>query len=202
MIKNIIFDVGQVLLRQKNIHIDVYLSRIFGTSLKEANQFCSQYRRDLVIGYMNSRNLLNKYKAVTNNSKSIDQLINEYRNKYLADYIGVNQRLIDLVDRLKEKYSLYIFTNTIDVHDQEAVKLHIYEHFLYVFKSYVNHICKPEVKSYLYIVNKIKAQPQECLFIDNSVENIQGAEKAGLKGIVYRNIPQLKSELKNFGVKI
>jgi len=202
MIKNIIFDLGQVLLRQKNTDIDVYLSRIFGTSLKEASQFYSRYRRNLVIGYMSSKDLLGKYKAITNNSETIDQLLNAYRNDYLADRIGVNQGLIDLADRLKEKYSLYILTNTIEIHDQEALKLHIYEHFLHVFKSYVNHIYKPEVESYLYVVNKIKAQPQECLLIDNSVENIQGAEKAGLKGIVYRSIPQLKVELKSFGVKI
>jgi len=138
---------------------------------------------------MSSKDLLGKYKAITNNSETIDQLLNAYRNDYLAD-------------RLKEKYSLYILTNTIEIHDQEALKLHIYEHFLHVFKSYVNHIYKPEVESYLYVVNKIKAQPQECLLIDNSVENIQGAEKAGLKGIVYRSIPQLKVELKSFGVKI
>ena len=201
MIKNLFFDLGQVLLLQNNIEVDVYLSRIFKTSLKSSTEFYSKYRRDLVIGNISSKELLEKYKTLTGDVRSVEKLLLHYCNSYLKDFIGVNNDLLKRVDRLKKTYGVYIFTNTIDCHDDEAKKLGIYNHFAHVFKSYTDHIFKPEKESYLYCLNKINALPAECIFIDDLSINIKGAESAGLKGILYQNNTSLMNDLLKLGVK-
>jgi len=202
MIKNLIFDLGQVLLLQERIEMYVYLAKIFSIPKEEALEFYFQYKRDLVTGRISSQDMLQVLSTKFKTHKSINQLMDEYRALYLDDYKGVNTELLNYVDKLKEKYSLYIFTNTVDVHDEEAQKLPIYKHFLRVFKSYTDHIIKPEVQSYQYVVNKIQAKPEECLFIDDLEENVEGAIKAGLMGLVYINFERLKKDFKDIGVEV
>ena len=43
-------------------------------------------------------------------------------------------------------------------------------------------------------------KPNECLFIDDKPENIAGAERAGLHGVVFTNTDQLREALKNEGI--
>ena len=44
------------------------------------------------------------------------------------------------------------------------------------------------------------AKPQECLFIDDLIENIQAAELVGIKGIHFKSSRQLKNELLRIGI--
>lgn len=196
MIKNIFFDLGGVLLLQHEIKIGQYLSKIFGTELDHAESFYALHKRDLVIGNISSMDLIRKYIGEVHDSRSPVQLINLYRECYLKDVIGPNKDLYSWIDQLKNKYTLYMFTNTIDIHDEEAKKWGIFDQFTHVFKSYVDHIYKPEVASYDYCVNWIRSSPAECVFIDDAPENIAGAISAGLHGIVFKNNSQLKADLK------
>ena len=49
---------------------------------------------------------------------------------------------------------------------------------------------------------EIDAKPEECVFIDDRVENIEGARKLGIHGIVFENKEQLKKDLEKLGVKV
>lgn len=44
---------------------------------------------------------------------------------------------------------------------------------------------KPDRKIFEYTLQVIKARPEEVLFIDDKIENIQGARQAGWKGTVF-----------------
>ena len=45
--------------------------------------------------------------------------------------------------------------------------------------------------------------PSECLFIDDSAPNIEGAERTGMPGIVFHgDADELRGEMKAFGVKV
>jgi len=44
--------------------------------------------------------------------------------------------------------------------------------------------------------------PQETVFIDDTLENIKGAEEVGIKGILYRSPEEVKKSLQELGVDI
>lgn len=56
-------------------------------------------------------------------------------------------------------------------------------------------IVKPALAIYLHAVEALGVKPEEALFIDNLPRNVEGAEEAGLHGIVFKDIEQLGREI-------
>lgn len=202
MIKNIIFDLGGVLLLQNPIRGEVYLSNIFNVSLDEVKMFYENKRRDYVTGKISSVELLSEFKKISRSPIPVNRLLDEFKNEYIKDIIRINYELIELVDSLKKDFRVYIFSNTVDIHDRVVQKTAVYSHFERVFKSYTDHIFKPEPESYKYVINKIAAKPEECVFIDDLKTNVEGAQAVGMQGIRYENNHKLIEDLNKIGVAI
>ncbi len=56
-------------------------------------------------------------------------------------------------------------------------------------------ICKPDPAVYLKGVRDLGLKPEECLFVDDSMVNIKGAQEAGLKTIHYTAYDQFLEEM-------
>lgn len=54
----------------------------------------------------------------------------------------------------------------------------------YVISSHVN-LVKPGKEIYQHLLSKYSLEPSECVFIDDREENINGARSVGMKGIVF-----------------
>lgn len=202
MIKNIIFDLGNVILEQKTVNADFYFAEILNISNKNAKEFYKNYRKKAVSGLISFYELTKLFKEKFNSSKSIDEIINRYKKLYINDVYRVNQELIDLIKQLRNKYATYIMTNTLEPHYDHWKTFNLESYFNKIFRSDVDHFIKPEQKAYLFILKKIKAKPEECVFIDDLEGNVTGAIKSGLKGILYKNIKLLKKDMDKINVKI
>jgi FMN phosphatase YigB (HAD superfamily) len=42
--------------------------------------------------------------------------------------------------------------------------------------------------------------PEECVFIDDRQENLSGAEKVGIRGVLMKDAPQLRRDLQALGI--
>ena len=49
------------------------------------------------------------------------------------------------------------------------------------------HMIKPDIRICQYLLEKYGLQPQECLFIDDREENVEGARTAGMEAVVFQN---------------
>ncbi len=49
------------------------------------------------------------------------------------------------------------------------------------------HIIKPEIGIYEYILDKYGLKADECLFIDDREENVRGAEAVGMNAVLFEN---------------
>lgn len=80
-----------------------------------------------------------------------------------------------------------------------------YPEFAEAFRFYVDgfedsisgevHMLKPNPDIYEYFLERYSLKPEECVFIDDCVENIVGAALVGIKGIVFEDAGQLSAEL-------
>ena len=62
---------------------------------------------------------------------------------------------------------------------------------------------KPEPEIYRLLYKKYGLIPEECVFIDDSAANIEGAERTGMPGIVFHgDAAELREKLRGFGVKL
>lgn len=62
---------------------------------------------------------------------------------------------------------------------------------------------KPQREIYQLLLDTYGLQAEECLFIDDSPLNVEGACCAGIRGIVFDgDLPRLRRELREAGVMV
>ena len=49
------------------------------------------------------------------------------------------------------------------------------------------HCIKPSAKIYQYLLERYDLIPEECLFIDDRLENVSGAIEVGMQGYQFKN---------------
>lgn len=54
---------------------------------------------------------------------------------------------------------------------------------------------KPDPEVYMKTAEQLMVSPEACVFIDDLSGYVEAAEKVGMKGIVYQNLSQLKTDL-------
>ncbi|MFC1629727.1 HAD family hydrolase [Patescibacteria group bacterium] len=203
MIKNIIFDFGGVILKHKASHNEESLAEVFSISVERARDLFNKnhYMDDIIAGKSDSRQFISQLKEELNNQADVDELLQQWKELYKKEADELNIELLEFIDSLKEKYKVYLFTNTIDIHDSYNSTRGVYEKFNQVFKSFEEGFRKPEKESYQNVLGKISAEPEECVFIDDLEENVEAAISLGLKGIVFKNLDQLKKDLAELDIE-
>ncbi len=102
----------------------------------------------------------------------------------------------DLVLRLKQYYKVVLLSNfPKEWFDYVNTKYNLNNLFDMCLISGYTGIRKPDADAYLQITKPFTAEPNECLVIDDKERNISGAEKIGMKGIIFTDIIQLKRDL-------
>lgn len=70
-----------------------------------------------------------------------------------------------------------------------------------IFSYQVKQI-KPNPDIFQSLFEKFSLQPQECVFLDDLPANIEGAKNVGMHGIVFTGLEDALTELKKLGVEI
>jgi len=126
------------------------------------------------------------------------EYIKAYYGRWTEMLGGPIQDTVDLFKQLKEsgKYKLYALTNWSA--ELFPIALAQYE-FLHWFDGRVvsgeEKMRKPYPEFYQILLDRFLIQPEEALFIDDNLRNIQAAEAIGIKSIHFQSPQQLKMEL-------
>lgn len=195
MIKNIIFDLGNVLLDFKP---DIYLENLgYQNQLKEKLKsavFKSEEWLLLDRGTIAQKEAVEKWKQRNPNlKKEIKNMISEWEKM-----LTIKQDSLEILKSLAAKnYNLYILSN---FHQKAFTYVtDKYDFFNYfdgqVISAEVNMI-KPEAEIYTHLLNKFNLKAEETLFIDDSKKNIKAALKQGMRVIHFKDAVSLKKELK------
>jgi putative hydrolase of the HAD superfamily len=110
---------------------------------------------------------------------------------------------LQILRQLKQHFRLYLLSNTNALHMQyfynyleQKYSVEEWQNtFDHIFYSHEIALRKPDLSCYKYVCDTIGFAPEQCIFIDDSIINIRGAENAGLK-ICHADTP-LNSDLAN-----
>ncbi len=162
-IKAILFDFMGVLLFKRSDYIpDPLVDEIDNIIGKDIDD-------DLFVRETCSRFGLNKKKF----SNILDRIINKYEPY---------QPLWNLLPELHKTYKLAIVNNGTSLTlPKFKEKLDIDSKFDLFISSAFAGIKKPDPEIYLLAAQKLGIKPHECLFMDDSYENIKGARSVGMK---------------------
>ncbi len=186
-VKNIIFDLGGVLLHIDYERVQREFENIgvcnFQELYTQANQ--SKLFDELECGQISNEEFLDelaKYLPSFVDSKKLAEVWNSMLG-------AMPKERLDLVYRLKGKYRTFLLSNTNAIHIQafeDIIGSSIgMEHFNGAFeKTYYSSdigMRKPDEEVFKKVCAWNNLKPEETLFIDDSEQHVIGAQKAGLQ---------------------
>lgn len=112
---------------------------------------------------------------------------------------------LEFVRRLAraKRYSIAMINNeAAEINAYRIEQFALRDIFAAFFSSCYVGIRKPDAAIYEMALKVLQRSADESIFVDDRAENIEGARKAGLNTIQFKNVTQLEGDLNNFGVRI
>lgn len=187
-ISSIIFDLGGVIMDIDVKHTLEAFSRLGIKNIHEmfGHGFAASFFSDHEAGRISDEEFLGEIKKLLSGEVSDDAVIDAW-NALLLQF---PPERIELLRSLKSKYRLFLFSNTNAIH---------YDRFSVIFresfgsgledlfeKAYYSHSLghrKPDRGGFDRIILENGLDPKKTLFVDDALINVEGAIKAGLKGL-------------------
>ena len=187
MIKNIIFDIGNVIL---NFNINEVLPKF--TTNKEEQKFIleniinsPEWLGNALIdtGYISREDAIEIVKDRTNHCN--DKLIVDFWKNY-NDFAQVDERVLSLIRKLKDNnYKIYLLSNINPYTFEFVNKSDLFNLVDGYVLSYKEHKVKPYKAIYNVLLERYKLLPKECIFIDDNEKNIA---TGNLMGIISKKV--------------
>ena len=202
MIKNIVFDVGNVIWKGNSKSIANYIKIDNEEDIAKVSTFFEGFRMmDLDEETVEEHYEKWKDNNKIDNDKYKDQLVNYYKNREF------NSGIINLINKLKENnYKVYVLSNNNKSAINYLKKCEEVKNIDGWVVSYEYKLVKPDEEFFKVLFNKFNLNPEECFFVDDKEKNINAGNKLGMNGHVldYENngVNKLIDDLKLNGVDI
>ena len=200
MIKNIVFDIGNVLT---DYTWNKYLHS-FGFSEEVCERVAIATVKSKEWGEFD-RGVMTVEAVVDTLVQNAPELEKEIRT-FTADMSGLVEKVdyaIPWIEELKAKgYKVYYLSNFSEKAEKEcAPALDFIPYADGGILSYQDKMIKPEPEIYKCLLDRYELNPDECVFLDDVEANVEGARKQGIHGIVFTTKEAAVAELEKLGVK-
>ena len=195
-VKGIIFDFGGVLskpLLPGSIKRMCLVSGINFTGLKESYiRFRYDYDRGKISAVEYWRLILDVHHIIPD-----EQRIKKLIDADVKGWTCINKKMLSFIQKIRPNVSrLGILSNMnwdcLDFVEKNFQWLHIFDALIFSCKIGLN---KPELPIYEYCLDSIGLDPDDCLFIDDSEENIAAAAKRGMFTLHFKSFSLFTKEL-------
>ncbi|MGB8951991.1 MAG: HAD family phosphatase [Candidatus Aminicenantales bacterium] len=199
MIDTVISDLGKVIVWFDN--------RIFYKKIAGYTSFPEDRVRDIVRAHWNLIELfdIGELTSAEFHARAVQALdarigFEDFFAIY-NDVFSLNPPALELLQKLKPRCTLVLCSNT-DVMRFSFIKEKFPE--ILIFDEYVLSFevgfMKPHPQIYAEALKRARSEAQRAVFIDDMEENIQAAENAGIRGILFSSAAGLEKELRHLGL--
>lgn len=200
MIKNVIFDVGKVLVEwepliaMKKLGMDDVTAQAVASVTTDSPDWNESDRGALADDDMLAR-LIAKAPEYEREIRLFWENVGLAIYQY--DYVR------DWIRSLKEKgYGVYILSNYGSwTYAHTTKQLSFLEDVDGAVFSFQVKQIKPEPEIYQSLLNKYGLNPEECVFLDDRQENIEAAKAQKIEGIVFTSYEKAVAALKEYGIE-
>lgn len=194
MIKNIIFDLGRVLVNFEPLE---YLEKLeFDENMRNTLNkiiFKSKEWVEYDRGIYKIKDLAQKF---INNYPNLEKEINLVLKDDWVKMLKLKEDTAEFLKELKRQgFRIYILSNL----SEDAYRfISQYDFFKFIdggVYSYELKICKPDKKIYQAILNKYNLIPEESVFIDDNLDNVEAANNLKIHGIQFVTLDEVKQKI-------
>lgn len=194
MIKNIVFDIGNVLMSFDPVG---YFTEFFQDE-NRAKEICTKlFSHEAWLKYDQGIYVLSDLYKVYNEAYPNDlEDIDIVLRNWLHLLKPMHASLTFMKEMKDEGYQIYVLSN-ISEDSKEYVKANS-EVFTYAqgaVLSYEEKINKPDARIYEILLRRYGLRADETIFIDDNKANIEQANVLGIYGIQYRDNEQMKRDV-------
>ena len=193
MIKNIIFDIGRVLIE---FEWHDYVRRLFGEETAEkvtAAMWGTGYWKQLDIALLTDDEILELfYSAGPEYKKEIREAFDR-----VGECVVRRDWAIPMIDKLKAEGYRVLYLSNYSPHTMEAnIDVLNFVPFMDggIFSCDVKRI-KPDPEIFRILIRKYSLDPENCIFIDDNKDNVDTALSLGMHAIHFIDYDSAKSEL-------
>lgn len=187
-VKNIIFDLGGVIM---DIDVQETLHAFSELGLKNIHEyfghgFAASFFSDHEAGRISDEDFVGEIKKLLTEKTSNEAVIEAWN----ALLLRFPPDRIDLLRSLKEKYRLFLYSNTNAIHYRKFTEIYqqsfdgrLEDLFEKAYYSHVLRHRKPDTTGFEHIIKENGLDQKQTLFVDDALMNVEGAIKAGLKAL-------------------
>lgn len=199
MIETIIFDYGGVFGKSLSNLIYSETAKRTGSSIDVVKSEYYKLRPMIQKGKITMDEFWKVYAQKLNSNHNLVEVV---WNNTFENTIGINKKVESIVKKLKKAgYEVALCSNVMKSFANIHRRNKDYSIFEHVIISCDIGMRKPDREIYEFVLLNLAVRADVCVFIDDKIENVEGAEKSGMKGILFENAEQLREELKKCGVR-
>jgi putative hydrolase of the HAD superfamily len=204
-IKNLIFDLGNVIIdldmERTFAQLRHYLGADYEASLK--NLFDKDIFIEYEIGNISENEFLHNLRAVADVPVGIGQL----RDAWNAMLLDIPFKRLEMLERLKQKYQVFLLSNTNDSH---LYYVHGYLKTIYGIENfeerffhrpYYSHLLglrKPNRDIYEFVLKDAHLKADETMFFDDLLWNVKSAQSVGIQAVLHPAGTEIVDILRDF----
>lgn len=200
MIKNLVFDIGNVLVEYnlKNFLFAKGFDELTVKRIIKASIF-TPYWEMFERGELNEDQAFKAFATV--DPEIEEQIYKAYNN--ITGMLLLRDFSVDFIKRLKNLgYNLYCLSNYSEKAYREcADSIEFMKYMDGGLLSFQAHLSKPNPEMYKMFLEKYNLNPAECLFIDDTEKNVLVARELGFEGIVFSTLEATIEEFKKYGIE-
>ena len=110
----------------------------------------------------------------------------ETMQDYLKNFLTFDKDFLWFAQKNYKQYDFVLLSN--DVKEWSKYLFELYGLHKYFMESIISgniHMRKPESRIFAYTLEYLQCAPQECIFVDNSIKNLNEAQKAGINTVLF-----------------
>ena len=185
--KAIIFDLGGVI---EKINPDCTTAHFAKLGVKQPERIFSIIKQDNLVdqletGHVGEIEFINQLK----NKFEINNATHEQvKEGWCAMLLGIDETTVETLKRLREKYKLFLLSNTNEMHYQKInsdLGFQIENLFDQAYFSFMEGKRKPDIELFSRVVQSSRLEAQEIIFMDDLKMNPAAAKTLGLQTLLY-----------------
>lgn len=198
MIRNVVFDVGGVLLR---LRYQPFIEYLAGAGIDMTDLPAWLERVDLAAherGEITGDELLGRIAAMARRPLDADEL----RARWL-DMFDRAHEMFDLAAGLKDEYRVFLLSNIGDLHWRHLDVRYGLDALTHgVVASFRVGAIKPSAAIYREAEQRFELDPAATVFVDDLPPNVAGAQARGWRAIHHRDPAETRRQLRVLGVRL
>ena len=194
-IRAVIWDLGGVILRTEDLSYREKWERRFG--LKPWGLARIVFRNEMSqLASVGKASVDDIWDAIQKKLHLDNQDLEDLREDFFAGD-RIDEELISFIRDLRGHYKTGMITNACpDIRHWLLNEWKIADAFDHILISAESGIVKPEAMIYFLSLQALEVQPSEAIFIDDFIENIEGANAVGMHTIHFHNAHDAMKQLR------